>query len=99
MIQGVNGSGPLIFAWINEICAEDTEKRALLVAMGNDLAYVVQAVVRFRRTLRNGTLIWQAPNFVWKTTKFPAAVKGYEWSLGLSTLLSESITLWYFESR
>jgi ACS family pantothenate transporter-like MFS transporter len=31
--------------WINEICSDDTEKRALLIAMGNDLAYVVQAVV------------------------------------------------------
>jgi ACS family pantothenate transporter-like MFS transporter len=35
-------------AWINEICSGDTEKRALLVAMGNDLAYVVQAVVRLQ---------------------------------------------------
>ncbi len=39
------GAGPLILSWINEICSNDTEKRALLVAMGNDLAYVVQAVV------------------------------------------------------
>lgn len=39
------GAGPLILSWINEICSDDTEKRALLVAMGNDLAYVVQAVV------------------------------------------------------
>ena len=39
------GSGPLILSWINEICSGDTEKRALLVAAANDLAYVVQAVV------------------------------------------------------
>jgi ACS family pantothenate transporter-like MFS transporter len=39
------GAGPLILTWINEICSADTEKRALLVALGNDLAYVVQAVV------------------------------------------------------
>jgi ACS family pantothenate transporter-like MFS transporter len=39
------GAGPLILSWINEICSDDTEKRALLVAMANDLAYVVQAVV------------------------------------------------------
>lgn len=32
-------------SWINEICSDDTEKRALLVAAANDLAYVVQAVV------------------------------------------------------
>jgi ACS family pantothenate transporter-like MFS transporter len=66
------GAGPLILSWINEICSADTEKRALLVAMGNDLAYVVQAV---------------APNFVWKTTDFPAARKGYMWSIVLQILL------------
>ncbi|RSH93611.1 hypothetical protein EHS25_006257 [Saitozyma podzolica] len=66
------GAGPLILSWINEICATDTEKRALLVAAGNDLAYVVQAV---------------APNFVWKTTDFPAATKGWTWVLVLNSLL------------
>jgi len=66
------GAGPLILSWINEICSGDTEKRALLVAGGNDLAYVVQAV---------------APNFVWKTTDFPAAKKGYLWSIILQIML------------
>jgi MFS transporter, ACS family, pantothenate transporter len=42
--------------------------------MGNDLAYVVQAV---------------APNFVWKTTDFPRARKGYTWSVVLQVLLGE----------
>ncbi|KAH8675048.1 major facilitator superfamily domain-containing protein [Ilyonectria robusta] len=69
------GAGPLILSWINEICSDDTEKRALLVAMANDFAYVVQAV---------------APNFVWKTTDFPAARKGYTWSIILQILLSKS---------
>lgn len=69
------GAGPLILSWINEICSDDTEKRALLVAAGNDFAYVVQAV---------------APNFVWKTTDFPAARKGYTWSLVLQILLRKS---------
>ncbi|RSM19219.1 hypothetical protein CDV31_001895 [Fusarium ambrosium] len=67
-----SGAGPLILSWINEICSADTEKRALLVGMANDLAYVVQAV---------------APNFVWKTTDFPAARKGYTWSIVLEVLL------------
>lgn len=66
------GAGPLILSWVNEICSDDTEKRALLVAAGNDLAYVVQAV---------------APNFVWKTTDFPRARKGYTWSIVLQVLL------------
>lgn len=39
------GSGPLILAWINEICADDSEKRAILVAAGNDFAYIMQAIV------------------------------------------------------
>ncbi|KAL1410518.1 hypothetical protein Q8F55_004531 [Vanrija albida] len=56
-----HSAGPLILAWINQINHDDTEKRALLIAMGNDLAYVVQAV---------------GPNFYWKTTDFPAARKG-----------------------
>ncbi|KAL7419497.1 hypothetical protein Q5752_005408 [Cryptotrichosporon argae] len=67
-----NAAGPLILTWINEICSSDTEKRALLVAGGNDLAYVVQAI---------------APNFVWKTTEFPAARKGFTWVLVLQSLL------------
>lgn len=67
-----NGAGPLILSWINEICSDDTEKRALLVAAGNDLAYVVQAVV---------------PNFVWKTTDFPAARTGYKLCIALQALL------------
>ncbi|KAG9678701.1 MFS general substrate transporter, partial [Aureobasidium melanogenum] len=66
------GAGPLILSWVNEICSADTEKRALLVAMANDLAYVVQAV---------------APNFVWKTTAFPAARKGYTWVVVLQGIL------------
>lgn len=40
-----SGAGPLILSWINEICSDDTEKRALIVGLANDLAYVVQAVV------------------------------------------------------
>ncbi|OJJ50431.1 hypothetical protein ASPZODRAFT_2118009 [Penicilliopsis zonata CBS 506.65] len=68
------GAGPLILSWINEICSADTEKRALIVAMANDLAYVVQAI---------------APNFVWKTVDFPAAKKGYLFCLVLQILLSK----------
>jgi hypothetical protein len=31
----------------------------------------------------------QAPNFVWKTTDFPAAQKGYKWIIVLQVLLSK----------
>ncbi len=47
-----------------------TELRALCVALGNDLAYVVQAI---------------APNFVWKTADFPRAEKGYHYSISMSS--------------
>ncbi|KAF9776868.1 hypothetical protein IL306_004873 [Fusarium sp. DS 682] len=48
----IHGAGPLILSWINEICSADTEKRALIVAIANDLAYVVQAIVLLWRDRR-----------------------------------------------
>ncbi|CAK7203795.1 hypothetical protein SEUCBS139899_006543 [Sporothrix eucalyptigena] len=66
------GAGPLILIWFNEICSADTEKRALVVSVANDLAYVLQAI---------------APNFVWRTTDFPAARRGYTWSITLQVLM------------
>jgi sugar phosphate permease len=66
------GAGPLILSWLNEICSDDTEKRAIVVAAANDLAYVVQAV---------------APNFVWKTVDFPQAKKGWAWVIGTNAVL------------
>ncbi|KAJ7062019.1 major facilitator superfamily domain-containing protein [Mycena amicta] len=71
MVLGTT-AGPLILNWISEITQSDNELRAICVAMGNDLAYAVQAV---------------APNFVWKTTDFPRATKGYHWSIVLQCLL------------
>ncbi|KAJ7171016.1 major facilitator superfamily domain-containing protein [Mycena filopes] len=65
-------AGPLILNWISEITGGDNELRAICVALGNDLAYVVQAI---------------APNFVWKTTAFPRASKGYHYSIGLQFCL------------
>ncbi|TYJ53785.1 hypothetical protein B9479_005545 [Cryptococcus floricola] len=66
------GAGPLILTFINEICSDDTEKRALLVAAANDFAYVVQAIV---------------PNFVWKTVDFPEARTGWTYSVSLNAAL------------
>ncbi|CAK7274848.1 hypothetical protein SEPCBS119000_006382 [Sporothrix epigloea] len=79
------GAGPLIIIWINEICSADTEKRALVVALANDLAYVVQAI---------------APNFVWRTTDFPAARRGYAWSIALQVLLvAATVAVQYLSRR
>ncbi|ODN86836.1 pantothenate transporter [Cryptococcus wingfieldii CBS 7118] len=71
------GAGPLILTFINEICSDDTEKRALLVGAANDFAYVVQAIV---------------PNFVWKTVDFPQARKGWTYSVSLNVALIFWIT-------
>jgi len=71
-------AGPLILTWINEICAGDFEKRALLVAMGNDSSYVLAAIYQ---------------NFIWKTTAFPAAKVGLLWSILWSVVLILWITL------
>ncbi|KAJ7694821.1 major facilitator superfamily domain-containing protein [Mycena rosella] len=65
-------AGPLILNWISELTQADNELRAICVALANDLAYLAQAV---------------APNFVWKTTDFPRATKGYHWSIVLQFLL------------
>jgi hypothetical protein len=65
----------------------------LLVGAANDLAYVVQAVVCSFEILASRLSLtdvdFQAPNFVWKTTDFPAARKGYTWSIVLNVLLSK----------
>ncbi|WOO82739.1 Pantothenate transporter FEN2 [Vanrija pseudolonga] len=56
------GAGGLIVTWVGEIASGDSEKRSILVALCNDLAFVVQAV---------------GPLFYWKTTDMPAARKGW----------------------
>lgn len=47
------GMSGLLFTWANEICSVDSEERSLVVALMNDMAYVVQAIV---------------PNVVWRTS-------------------------------
>lgn len=54
LIQVGGGAGPMILNWVSEITGGDNEKRAICVALGNDLAYVVQAI---------------APNFIWKARR------------------------------
>ncbi|KAK0449049.1 major facilitator superfamily domain-containing protein [Desarmillaria tabescens] len=77
-------AGSLTLNWITEITQGDTELRALCVALGNDLAYVVQAIV---------------PNFVWKTVDFPRARKGYHYSIILQFILILWTTLILFLLR
>ncbi|KAL1407393.1 hypothetical protein Q8F55_006825 [Vanrija albida] len=79
-----HAAGPLILAWFNEILAGDNEKRALVVALGNDFAYVVQAI---------------GPNIYWKTSDFPEAKKGYRAVIVYAVLLAlwTGLTLYLLE--
>ncbi|ODN98050.1 hypothetical protein I350_07692 [Cryptococcus amylolentus CBS 6273] len=74
---GTNFAG-LYFAWINEICGADAEKRALILAMSNDASFVLQSIV---------------PNFVWKQVDYPKATKGLWYTAGLCFALNFIILL------
>ncbi|OCF31066.1 hypothetical protein I316_07337 [Kwoniella heveanensis BCC8398] len=81
---GTNVAG-IYFAWINEICGTDAEKRALILAMSNDASFVLQSIV---------------PNFVWKQTDYPKATKGLWYTAGLSIFLMFIIaTIRYLQNR
>ncbi|KAK6908681.1 hypothetical protein I204_02028 [Kwoniella mangroviensis CBS 8886] len=81
---GTNIAG-LYFAWINEICGTDAEKRALILAMSNDASFVLQSIV---------------PNFVWKQVDYPKATKGLWYTAGLSIFLMFIIaTVRYLHNR
>ncbi|KAK7408489.1 hypothetical protein QQX98_009356 [Neonectria punicea] len=56
---GISG---LTFAWAHEICKDDNEERALVVATMNEMAYVFQA--------------WM-PLVIWQTVEAPRYPKGY----------------------
>ncbi|ORY28944.1 major facilitator superfamily domain-containing protein [Naematelia encephala] len=80
-----NGGGPSIFAWTNELCGSDLERRAFTTALTNNFSYIMNAI---------------APNFVWATTDFPAAHKGLEYMAVLQVFLALFTTAaWYFSSR
>ncbi|GAA5843321.1 hypothetical protein JCM9279_002060 [Rhodotorula babjevae] len=63
------GMSGLLFSWATEICSADNELRSTVIALMNDLAYVVQASV---------------PNAVWKQTDMPKSTIGLYYSFGLS---------------
>ncbi|KAI0133236.1 MFS general substrate transporter [Hypoxylon sp. NC0597] len=63
-IIGMIGGGisGLTFAWAHEICSDDNEERALVVASMNEMAYVVQA--------------W-LPLIIWQQVEAPRYHKGF----------------------
>ncbi|GAA5864202.1 hypothetical protein JCM8547_001290 [Rhodosporidiobolus lusitaniae] len=66
------GQSGLLFSWATEACSKDNEERSLTIALMNNLAYVVQAIV---------------PNFVWKQVDYPKCTIGLWYSAGLSIAL------------
>ncbi|KAL7417125.1 major facilitator superfamily domain-containing protein [Mrakia frigida] len=69
LLPSAGSIGMLTMTWINEICAADSEKRAIVIGLANTLTYTVQAIV---------------PNFLWKQTDMPLAHKGHIYSMSLS---------------
>ncbi|RMZ68350.1 MFS transporter Liz1 Seo1 [Pyrenophora seminiperda CCB06] len=63
------GLSGLCFAWAHEICTNDNEERAIVVAAMNEMAYVVQA--------------W-LPLLVWRQVEAPRYRKGFVTVTGLS---------------
>ena len=66
------GLSGLCMAWAHEICADDNEERAIVVASMNEMAYVLQA--------------W-LPLIVWQQIDAPEYRKGYITVTCLSVML------------
>jgi ACS family pantothenate transporter-like MFS transporter len=67
-----SGLSGLCFAWAHEICADDNEERALVVASMNEMAYVFQA--------------W-LPLLIWQQVDAPRYHKGFIGGSVISALL------------
>ncbi|KPM42120.1 hypothetical protein AK830_g4427 [Neonectria ditissima] len=72
---GISG---LTFAWAHEICKDDNEERALVVATMNEMAYVFQA--------------W-LPLLIWQTVEAPRYPKGYPTMVGFAVAMAATAFL------
>ncbi|KAK4703727.1 MFS transporter, ACS family, pantothenate transporter, partial [Phenoliferia sp. Uapishka_3] len=71
--NSINTAGAMvIYSWAAECTSFDNELRAIVSAASNMLAYTINTIL---------------PNFVWKTVDFPAAKKGYRFSIAFSVAL------------
>ncbi|KAI5924146.1 pantothenate transporter liz1 [Camillea tinctor] len=79
---GISG---LTFAWAHEICSDDNEERALVVASMNQMAYVVQA--------------W-LPLLIWQQVESPQYRKGFITMVFVATaLIISAFTIRYLHHR
>ncbi|RDW74885.1 hypothetical protein BP6252_06027 [Coleophoma cylindrospora] len=75
----------IIYAWTNEICAGDTEERAVVISSMN--------------TVGNTFGAW-LPLFVWKTVDAPRYLIGYNWTIALDVcMLGMLFVLRHFWNR
>ncbi|GAA5825867.1 hypothetical protein JCM11251_000034 [Rhodosporidiobolus azoricus] len=72
MTQVGGGMSGLLFSWATEICSRDNEERSLVIALMNNMAYVIQATV---------------PNVTWRQVDYPKCTIGLYYSVGLSLAL------------
>ncbi|KAI5310846.1 MFS transporter (Seo1) [Ascosphaera atra] len=83
-----DGIAAVLYAWANEICAEDAEERALTISAMN--------------TVGNAFGAW-IPLFVWKTTDAPRYYIGYNWAIALDAAMLVSLVpltvLWRREKK
>ncbi|KAL7625216.1 hypothetical protein AAE478_004431 [Parahypoxylon ruwenzoriense] len=79
---GISG---LTFAWAHEICSDDNEERALVVASMNEMAYVVQA--------------W-LPLLIWQQIEGPQYRKGFITMVFIASgLIVTSLTIRFLHHR
>ncbi|KAI0596729.1 pantothenate transporter liz1 [Biscogniauxia sp. FL1348] len=83
MIGG--GISGLTFAWAHEICSDDNEERALVVASMNQMAYVIQA--------------W-LPLLIWQQVESPQYRKGFVTMVFIATaLIISAFTIRFLHHR
>ncbi|KAI1505633.1 pantothenate transporter liz1 [Biscogniauxia marginata] len=79
---GISG---LTFAWAHEICSDDNEERALVVASMNEMAYVVQA--------------W-LPLLIWQQVESPRYQKGFITMVFIAAgLITSAFTIRFLHRR
>lgn len=73
----------IIYSWANEICADNAEERAVVIAAMN--------------TIGNTFGAW-IPLFVWKTTDAPRYLIGYSWTVALDVcmVLALVVLRWFW---
>lgn len=86
VLGGIGGGiSGITMAWAHEICSDDNEERALVVASMNEMAYVVQA--------------W-LPLLVWQQVEAPQYHKGFITMIFIAAgLIAISLTIRFLHAK